>query len=291
LSKYNTIKLCILHIYTMSRNSLRDADYNKALTDTIKEFSQPGPGVNKYSEITTNIFITNKQSGTDISTLKHNKFSMVVAINVEFSADDTEKQFKKQKIKLRLVNVASDLSTMLPFKLYEEIQNHINSDKRLLVFCNDGCSISPVFVMYFYFMRYYDGNYTKNISVTENLLLSRTFVMPTIAKKIKMGRICSSPNRNLLTELIRIEGARKNALNIHWQQVKKDYKPHVVPVTNEETKRINKLKAEEIQKRIKKDREEKEANAPHFDTIDDVFRETHETMETHESDFDDIDFE
>ncbi len=191
--------------------------------------------------------------------------------------------------------MASDLSVMLPFKLYEQIQNHINSGKRLLVFCNDGCSISPIFVMYFYFMRYYDSNYTKNISVTENLLLSRTFVMPTIAKKIKMGRICASPNRNLLMELIRVEGARKSALNMHWQQVKKDYKPHVVPITNEEVKRVNRIKAEEIQKRIKKEQAEQDAKI-HFDTIDDLFHhdeliELPENVEIADTDLDDIDFE
>ncbi len=287
----------------MRRNLLRDADYNKALTDTIKEFSQPGPGVNKYSEITANIFITNKQSGTDIPTLKSNNFSMVIAINVDFpgvsgnteNIGNIEKQFKKHKITLKNVSVASDLSVMLPFKLYEQIQNHINSGKRLLVFCNDGCSISPIFVMYFYFMRYYDSNYTKNISVTENLLLSRTFVMPTIAKKIKMGRICASPNRNLLMELIRVEGARKRDLNMHWQEVKKDYKPHVVPITNEEVKRVNRIKAEEIQKRIKKEQAEQDAKI-HFDTIDDLFHhdeliELPENVEIADTDLDDIDFE
>lgn len=292
----------------MHRNLLRDADYNKALADTVKEFSQPGPGVNKYSEITTNIFITNKQSGMDIPTLKSNNFSMVIAVNVDFpgvssiSGDigNIEKQFKKSKITLKNVSVGSDLSVMLPFKLYEQIQNHINSGKRLLVFCNDGCSISPIFVMYFYFMRYYDSNYTKNISVTENLLLSRTFVMPTIAKKIKMGRICASPNRNLLMELIRVEGARKRALNMHWQQVKKDYKPHVVPATNEEVKRANRIKAEEIQKRIKKEQAEQDAKT-HFDTIEDLFThddvalpelpEISENAENADTDLDDIDFE
>lgn len=294
----------------MRRNLLRDADYNKALADTVKEFSQPGPGVNKYSEITANIFITNKQSGMDIPTLKSNNFSMVIAVNVDFpgvsgvsgipeNTKNIEKQFKKHKITLKNVSVGSDLSVMLPFKLYEQIQNHINSGKRLLVFCNDGCSISPIFVMYFYFMRYYDSNYTKNISVTENLLLSRTFVMPTIAKKIKMGRICASPNRSLLMELIRVEGARKRALNMHWQQVKKDYKPHVVPATNEEIKRVNRIKAEEIQKRIKKEQAEQDAKT-HFDTIDDLFThdaelpellEIPENAETADPDLDDIDFE
>jgi len=288
----------------MNKNSLRDADYNKALTDTTKEFSQPGPGVNKYSEITSNVFITNKQSGLDIPTLKHNNFSMVIAVDVDFpgtsgaseNTKNTEKQFRKHKITLKSVSVSGDLSAMLPFKLYEQVQNHINSGKRLLVFCNDGCSISPIFVMYFYFMRYYDSNYTKNIAVTENLLLSRTFVMPTIAKKIKMGRICASPNRNLLMELIRVEGARKNALNMHWQQVKKDYKPHVVPVTNEEVKRANKIKAEQIQKRIKQDAQV-DNDKIQFDTIDDLFNEPQlpdadENADAdRDSDLDDIDFE
>ncbi len=250
----------------------KDRVSDEVLRESLRCFSNPGPGMDKISEITTNIYITNMRGAEDIPKLREMAIKLVVFV-VDRLGMINFKNYNKRKIETIEIRFSdnNDIYGVLPFEIYEKIQNYTNNSARVLFVCDDGCNKSPAVLSLFYLSRYYDSNYITNIEVTRNLLTTENFIIPAIFKKIKSGRNCAVVNPKIIQHIIMIESNRKKMLYPHWQRVKKDYKKTSSTLPKEEREQ-NKIRLSERSPKLSK---QPVATIPainiQYDHYDDIF--------------------
>jgi protein tyrosine phosphatase len=172
-----------------------------------------GPGINTMSRITPNIFISDYETSLDIDMLKIYEIKTVIDVSNLNKNTEILKLYEKNKITNTIIKVPKDLDLLTLESFIEQLMivydimvKEINKKNKILIHCEDGVNISPIYVIFFMLKRFYITNFNKNNDIIDTDIL---FLLKII-KFIKDRRICVEPDANFIMQLLKIEYALKD---------------------------------------------------------------------------------
>jgi hypothetical protein len=151
------------------------------------------PGMDKFSEVTQHIFISNWKNGCDTTMLREQGIKAVLYLGVDAKHASVTKAYEKRHINhLHLPVDMEPPANILPHvqMLNSFIHDHVRKEEKVLIHCNDGISISPAILAIYFISRYYVTNFITNMKITKNLVHPEEMFAPTVIKFIKQYRPC-----------------------------------------------------------------------------------------------------
>jgi predicted protein tyrosine phosphatase len=131
------------------------------------------PGMDKFSEVTQHIFISNWKNGCDTTMLREQGIKAVLYLGVDAKHASVTKAYEKRHINhLHLPVDMEPPANILPHvqMLNSFIHDHVRKEEKVLIHCNDGISISPAILAIYFISRYYVTNFITNMKITKNLV-------------------------------------------------------------------------------------------------------------------------
>lgn len=184
-----------------------------------------GPGLNKLSETTTHIFIGGWEVGCNPRLLKENGIEAILYLGKQSKPDSLHKSYKKRKMEYMEINVEDSPHTnILEFieKCYQYVHKFVQQEKKVLIHCVGGVSISAAVVLYYLLKRYYVTNFMKTRNGTKDLIDLRVYSLPRIIQFVKECRSCIDPNHNFIKQLVMVEhGMKKHYLELLRTEARK----------------------------------------------------------------------
>jgi atypical dual specificity phosphatase len=197
------------------QNKMIIADNHQRIMKYIS--NNMGPGIQKISEITNNIYLAGMEVAMSIDELKANEIKAILYIGVPGKSNDIMHKYKKRNIEQLQVSLDDDDNTKLvPHfeKCYNFIHKWILDDKKVLIHCLNGVSLGPTFVAYYLLKRYYLINYREEYppdNHTSILMNRRICHTERIFQLLKECRPCVKPKASFIHQLLVIEMQLK-----HW---------------------------------------------------------------------------
>lgn len=188
----------------------RDKQYVEAELAKIGKYLQQeaGPGMDKFSEITPHIFISNWSSGCNPQYLRDKSIELVICVS----------KHKKTREELKLYNVLRIHQVQIPIedtprdninvhfeKFYDMMLSSIMEEKTILVHCQTGASSSVALVLYYLLKRYYVTNFGKKEALDRELISMRSFKLKSLIEYMKERRTCIDPNMGFIMQLLTAE--------------------------------------------------------------------------------------
>jgi hypothetical protein len=282
-------------------NTIDDKKFQLFAQQTVKEIvkyasSSVGPGLNKISEITTNIFCSDDQVASDIAHIKELRINVVLSIG-EKASDELLAAYEKKKIKYVQIPMKDDPQQQLGPALiqsYELINAVLASSHRILIHCNSGTSMAPSVIIGYMLRRTYKISYTKyckmldavwNVDHDHNpkdtiqkakdtVILLEDLVAPLESKLrkviefVKQARSCINPNPGFIWQLLMYE----------QKKIKADLYEDVYDLLESEKKKIKALK-----KKTKPTSEPDKADVSKSSEENDISEASEESSESSEA--------
>lgn len=155
------------------------------------------PGMDKLSEITKHIYISNWKNGCDLHILREHGIKGVLCVTNQQKPESVLRNYEKRGISHKQIPFASPVEGEPPDNMLVHardmnnfILSHIEKEDRVLVHCQDGVSLSPAAVAIFALTRHYMINYIDNMSMTKKLVKPDHMFAPTIIRMLKEYRPC-----------------------------------------------------------------------------------------------------
>lgn len=155
------------------------------------------PGMDKLSEITKHIYISNWKNGCDLHILREHGIKGVLCVTNQQKPESVLRNYEKRGISHKQVPFASPVEGEPPDNMLVHartmnnfILSHIEKEDRVLIHCQDGVSLSPAVVAIFAITRHYMINYIENMSMTKKLVKPDHMFAPTIIRMLKEYRPC-----------------------------------------------------------------------------------------------------
>jgi len=210
--------LCIEMLLTK-----RDQQYVESEVMRIAKYLQQeaGPGMDKFSEITSHLYVSNWSSSCNSNYLKDKDIELVICVSKD----------SKSKNELRLYNTMRIQQVVVPIEdsqneninryfeqFYQMLYDAILEEKHILVHCETGSSSSVAMVLYYLLKRYYLTNFGKKSSMDQELMSLRSFKLKDIITYMKARRTCIDPNLGFVTQLLTAEVFLKKQMTAIYDQ-------------------------------------------------------------------------
>lgn len=174
-----------------------------------------GPGLNKISEITNNIYVSNVDNMQEMSLLKEYGISSILYIGKLSLNKKILQNYTKRKIQYKYMGLSNistnkfDIRSYLD-ESYEYIHKFVNDNKKILLVCDNGISMSIILLLYYLLKRYYTTNMNINKQKTLDLIYTDVYFLTDILKFIKESRPCAEPDIDHIYQLLLVEYVFKN---------------------------------------------------------------------------------
>lgn len=152
------------------------------------------PGVNTISEITKHVYLSNDN-------MVSNNKKMIRSLDVVNIIHVGP--IKLNNVDNIIVDNDDDFVDCLD-DFYDKLHQNIINEKKTLISCDTGMSLSAAFVAFYFLRRYYVTNYKKSNEITKDLI-SNNFILITIIKFIKYSRPCIHIHHDLILDLVYVE--------------------------------------------------------------------------------------
>ena len=171
-----------------------------------------GPGINKISEMTQHIYISNFDNACDIDQIRELGINIILYLGLKEKESSTLKRYRKRKIEHIQFRIEdSESSNLVPHldRCYDMVHQYILDEKKILIHCDKGVSLSPSLVAYYFIKRYYLTNFKRKKSKTKELIDFRTSFLPIVFRFMKECRPCIDPKPNFIYQILCIEQQMK----------------------------------------------------------------------------------
>jgi predicted protein tyrosine phosphatase len=155
------------------------------------------PGMDKLSEITKHIYISNWKNSCDLQLLRENGIKGVLCVTNQKKPEAIMKGYEKRNITHMQLPFATPAEGEKPDNIIVHAQKMtayilglVSNEDRVLVHCQDGVSISPAVVAIYMLTRYYTVSFMNDMEVTKKLVNPEEMFMPVIIKMLKEYRPC-----------------------------------------------------------------------------------------------------
>lgn len=196
--------------------SRKEQDYIEDNLGAIFKYikATQGPGLNKISELTTHILVSNMENACSIDRLKDFGVDAILYIGLRKKEEVLLKKYSRKKIEhyhieFPDVNETSDSKCMnlVPHLdyTYQIIHKYVIDEKKILVHCSAGLSLSIAVLLYYFLVRYYITNFKINKDRTKDLISTKIYFLPGVVKFIKELRPCIDPHIDYLYQLFMFE--------------------------------------------------------------------------------------
>jgi len=245
------------------KNKSNDKKFRLWAEQTVKDVvkyatSNVGPGLNKISEITTNIYCSDQAVASDVAILKEHRINIVLIVGDTEVPNELLEAYDKKKIKYIQIPLKDDPRQQLGPALmqsYELIGTVLAAKHRMLVHCTNGISMAPAVIIGYLLRRTYTVSFSKYCKMLENAWRSEeaaaekikkvkealhsledlTVMTETKLRKIiefiKQARSCINPNPGFIWQLLMYE-----------QQIKEELSESASDIIERETKNLKAFK-------------------------------------------------
>jgi hypothetical protein len=155
------------------------------------------PGMDKLSEITKHIYISNWKNGCDLQLLREHGIKGVLCVTNQQKPESVLKGYEKRNINHKQVPFSTPVEGEAPDNLLVHardmntfILSHLEKEDRILIHCQDGVSISPAVVTIYMLTRHYMINYIEDMDMTRKLVKPDHMFVPAIIRMLKEYRPC-----------------------------------------------------------------------------------------------------
>lgn len=199
----------------------RKINYEIKKTINYLEKNQ-SPGMNYFSQVSPNIYISDYNGSVNFKILKLNKITNIINLSGTRKPDEVLKQYRKKKIKEFFQFIGDDETfniTQYFESMYEYI--HKNISGKILIHDSESISRSATILCYYFLKRFYIINY-KDENMQDNLI--ENYHTLNILKFIKLSRNCINPNIGFVRQLFYAEYDLKSRFKplILQDQMEKD---------------------------------------------------------------------
>jgi hypothetical protein len=207
-----------------------------------------GPGLNKISPVTQNIFLSDLGAAHDFEQIAAHNINAILRLSAKKTDSKIITQLEKKKITFAQLALPrrANTSTFRAFfsEVYNYVHNFVTQDKHVLVYCDDGVNISPVAILYYFLQRFYMTNFDTKI---EKLINPEVFYLVHIVEMVKDARRCISPHAVMISFLLMCENSMKAQLRAQY-----DAQQHEKEIKNNDL--------------LSEDNDDSEINEPYHDT-------------------------
>jgi hypothetical protein len=241
-------------------------EYQREIHDSLRQTT--GPGINKLSQITSHLFVSNWKTGSDSNLVAGEKIKHALCLSSK-DASRVTREFKKRKIELQTTDPGHNL---VPFfnHSYHYIKNLIEHGESVLVFCDDGMSLSPAVVCAYLLFRHYAGNFA---AAPAKLVDSSRMFLPRIVAFVKQTRGCILISDSFVRQLLLVEISLKKYFSAEYDAV----------LSSEKRKTATRKRYHKLLEKKQPKRSEKPAHAEIFDSLESIPEKSPEPAEKSQS--------
>jgi len=190
---------------------ISNKDYIDCHFDVIIKYikSSQSPKIDQISELTSHILISDIKNACELTQVKDYGIETVLYLGMHNKNAQTLKSYAKRKINHIYINV--ELDNILPYLeiTYNTIHKNVIDEKKILVHCDTGLSISVAILLYYFMRRYYIINYKSSKEKTKDLIDYRITYLIKIIQFIKEIRPCINPQPIYIHQLLITENILK----------------------------------------------------------------------------------
>jgi hypothetical protein len=168
-------------------------------SESIRRYlnSTQGPGIGNVSEITSHLLLG--RTGYKLDKKNELKLNTIVFVGNKSSADDP----KSNLVKFINVLISNENFIEVIVKLYDFIYQEILANRRTLILCTEGISLSSSIVVFYLLKRYYLTNFNPGHS-PDLVDLDISYLLGII-KFVRESRACIYPSRAYVEKLLQLE--------------------------------------------------------------------------------------
>lgn len=160
--------------------------------------STKAPGINKLSEITSKLFMSNYDNMINYNLLKENGIK-----NIIYFGDRVIDQKKFKAYKINYFHIKDDIIPQIFDKAYNIMETVLNKEMKLLLVCDSG--ISNMVIVFYMINRFYLLTYKSGYNETLKLLDLEQSQILMILKFLKESRPCIDITPEQFLYLLKIE--------------------------------------------------------------------------------------
>jgi hypothetical protein len=182
------------------------------------------PGMDKVSEVTDHIYLSNWKNGCDTMLLREQGIKAVLYLGQAPKNPSVLKAYEKRKIAHLHFPISAEPPTdILPhvmrFNAY--IHDHVRNEDRILIHCEDGISSSPAILAIYFINRYYITNFITNLGITKKLVDPESMFTIYIIRFLKEYRPCIVIHPVILYQVLLAEMLMKRQFSAEFQKYRK----------------------------------------------------------------------
>jgi hypothetical protein len=205
----------------------RDQQYVESEVRRIAKFLQQeaGPGMDKFSEISEHLYVSNWNSACNPQYLKDKDIELVICVSKDSKSKSETKLYKTMRIHQISIPIEDNQNeniTRFFEQFYRTLYDAILKEQHILVHCETGASTSVALVLYYLLKRYYLTNFGKKASLDKELMSPKMFKLKDIITYIKARRTCIDPNLGFVTQLLTAEMFLKKQITSIYNQTISD---------------------------------------------------------------------
>ncbi len=192
---------------------------HKQLTDIQNKYGAPGH--NAISEITSNIFITNIENLLNVKVIQDYGITVIICL-VDVPIPKKYIKLGFNTLSLSHVDDERELILNTLYSMYDEIYKYICLQKKILICCRTGTSLSPTIVISYLIRRNYlmRLDQCRNITKYKNRQAAIKALakldysdLPDIFKFVLQSRKCMKINSGFISALIVYETKIKQSIS------------------------------------------------------------------------------
>lgn len=180
---------------------------------------EAGPGMNKFSEITPHIFISDWDGAANGDNLRDNDIELIICVSKERKSKTTTNLYESLRINQIVIPIADNPQENLSMhfeNFYEIVHNALLEERTILVHCQYGTSVSAALVLFYLLKRYYITNFGKK-ETRDMELIGPVFKLQNIIEFVKERRPCVEPNPGFIAQILTAEMFLKKKLTAIYQ--------------------------------------------------------------------------
>lgn len=198
------------------RSQMRDIMNNALETMLSYQRLNQKPGINKISEITPHLYLSNYEASLDFVNLKDYNINFILYFGTKERNQTLLNRYKSKDIETTQIRIPdpppSDQQTPPDIRTYFDpvyniIHDLVLKEKKILLCCDRGVSLSAVFLLYYFLKRHYILNTSGKLNA---LLDIKNVYSVDILKFIKDIRGCTEIHEGFLQQIIMTEMNYKN---------------------------------------------------------------------------------
>lgn len=170
-----------------------------------------GPGINKISPVTQNIFLSDAGAAHDMSQISAHNIASILYLGTNDPDVKIAMRWKKKKIIFeKLIPPAAQKLDAIKLRtyfsiVYNIVHKYVAREIHILIYCDNGIILSPTAVIYYFLQRFYLTNFDK----CGEKLIDEIYYLKNVVEMVKESRKCIAPNDMMIAFLLRCETSMK----------------------------------------------------------------------------------